>query len=105
MPWPHPNLEKIPAEVERPIVSTMRNIYEWDFEWEYRNVDDVESVEATLPTDEGPIGVRWELVDDHWYVSKIVCPGWSDRRPVGPGTTKGVQRWLQSREIPKTRKW
>lgn len=108
MPWPHPNLANIPIEVERPIPSTMRNLYEWDdFRWTFspEMSDGIStepaSVRAHMDTEYGDVYVRWDLLDGKWKVATVVCPGWSDRRPRGPGTTKGVQRWLRWKNIPK----
>ena len=108
MPWPHKNLANIPEEVERPIPSTMRNLYEWDaFNWTYSPAasdgvsEEPATVRAHMDTEFGDLYVRWELINDHWKVATVVCPGWSDRRPDGPGTTKGVQRWLLWKDIPQ----
>ena len=94
------NLDKVPMEMGRPIVPTVRNIIDWDFVW---TVPEDDVVQATLDTPYGVVALRWTNIDDHWGVTFVQCPVWQDDGRRGPSTSKGVQRWLINNKIPKTK--
>lgn len=110
MPAAHVNLNEVPTEVERPIPQTMRGLLDWDFDWTYSPAmsdgmsEEPATVRALLNTEYGEVYVRWEDIEDHWYVATVQCPGWSDRRPEGPRSVRGVQRWLEQMDIPRSEK-
>lgn len=103
MPVAHVNLSKIPEEVERPIPQTMRYFLDWDFSWLYYPGEALSppSVRAHLNTEFGPVYLRWENINDHWYVATVQVPGWSRFRPEGPKSARGAFRWLTKMQVPK----